>query len=229
MKNLSGLDTSFLCLETPSSPMNVVGTILLDPSTAPDGFSYEQILRRIEERLHRLPPLRRKLVEVPFRLAQPVWIEDPDFTLERHVRRVVAEPPGNERVLAEIVGRFAARPLDRSRPLWEMLLVENLAGDRAALLIRMHHAAADGIASAQMMLQLLDNTPKPPACEPPPDWEADLAPSALGLLGQALFGRHNLRPSQESARRRTPSPTHAHDRGVEIVSGQILRGVGPAC
>ena len=188
MQRLSGLDAAFLSLETPNTPMNVVGTILLDPSTAEDGFSRGQVLRLLAARLHRLPPLRRRLAEVPFGLGHPVWIEDSEFTLEDHVSRVVAPAPGSERILAEIVGRFAARPLDRSRPLWEMQVVENLCEGRVALLVKMHHAVADGIASAQMIVQLLDTEPDPAPAEPPPEWRPEATPSSVVLLGRALFG-----------------------------------------
>ena len=195
MKQLSGLDAAFLSLETDHTPMNVVGTIILDPSTARGRFSYERVLKLLEERLHRLPPMRRRLVEVPFGLGHGVWIEDPKFALERHVRRVVARPPGTERILTEIVGRFAAQPLNRARPLWQILVVENLSEGRVALVIKMHHAAADGVASAQMMLQLLDPTPDPAPMDPSATpmatsakWEPESAPGAVGMLGKALFG-----------------------------------------
>ncbi len=202
MRPLSGLDAAFLYMETPNTPMNVVGTIVLDPATAKEGFSYAQVLELLEKRLHRLPPLRRRLVEIPLGLDHPVWIEDPDFRLEAHVRRVEAPSPGSDRVLARIVADFAARPLDRSRPLWELAVVERLSGGRAALVFKVHHAVADGVANAQMLLQLLDATPDPEGAPLPPgstaspaDWEPDAVPTEADLLGQALFGLA-LRPAR---------------------------------
>jgi WS/DGAT/MGAT family acyltransferase len=196
MQRLSGLDTAFLCLETPNAPMNVVGTILVEPSAGDGSFSVERILRLIEGRLHRLPPLRRRLLEVPFGLDHPVWIEDRKVVVADHVERIQAAPPGSERILAEIVGRFAARPLDRSRPLWEVAFVEGLAEGRSALVFKVHHAAADGVAAAQMMLQLLDTSAEPsPEPASIPDRARVRAPRRARLLVQALAGL-TLRPAR---------------------------------
>src|SRR4029450_6576330 len=123
MQRLSGMDASFLYMETPSAHAHVVGTLVLDPSTSPDPFSFEKLMRVIEARLHLLEPFRRRLVWVPFNLSHPVWIEDPDFDLERHIQRTVARQPGTMHELAEIVGDIAGRPLDRTRPLWELWVV----------------------------------------------------------------------------------------------------------
>ena len=160
MTRLSGLDAAFLYLETERTPMNMIGTVVVDASGPQSRFCFEGILELLRGRVPGLAPLRRRLQHVPFGLGHPHWVEDPDFDLRRHVHRWTASPPGSDRILARIVAEVAARPLDRSRPLWELWVVDGLERGRAALVFKLHHAAADGIASAQMLLQLLDSTPE---------------------------------------------------------------------
>ncbi len=123
MQQLSGLDTSFLNMETSTTYGHVSGLAVFDPSSAAKPATLEDIKQLIEERIHLLPPYRRRLVEVPFGLDHPYWIEDPDFDLDFHVRHIGLPPPGDHRQLAEQVSRLVARPLDRSRPLWELYLI----------------------------------------------------------------------------------------------------------
>ena len=223
MQRLSGLDTAFLCLETPNAPMNVVGTILVEPSAGDGSFSVERIQRLIEGRLHRLPPLRRRLLEVPFGLDHPVWVEDRKVVVADHVERIRAAPPGSERILAEIVGRFAARPLDRSRPLWELAVVEGLAEGRSALVFKVHHAAADGVAAAQMMLQLLDTSAEPsPESASIPDRARVRAPWRAQLLVQALAGLP-LRPA-----RMARLVGAAAQAGARLAGEALAPSAGPA-
>jgi WS/DGAT/MGAT family acyltransferase len=157
--SLSGLDAAFLSLETPCTPMNVVGTLLLD---AASDYSYERVLRLVEARLSSMAPFRQRLAAVPWGLDHPVWIDDPDFRFRSHVHRVRAPAPGSERILAERVARIAAQPLDRSRPLWELWVVEGLAEGRVALVFKLHHAVADGSSGALLLLRLLDSSPDAP-------------------------------------------------------------------
>ena len=125
--SLSGLDSVFLSLETPTTPMHIMGTFVLDASSATGGgYSYERVLRQVEERASSLPPLRRRLVMMPFGLDHPVWVDDPALDVRRHLRRLQAPAPGSERVLAELVSHIAAQPLDRSRPLWQLSVIEGL-------------------------------------------------------------------------------------------------------
>ncbi len=186
MTRLSGLDAAFLYLETDHTPMNMLGTVIVDASDPKSRFCFEEIRTLLEARLHRLAPLRRRLQCVPLGLGHPVWIEDPDFDLRKHVRRWTAPPPGSDRILARIVAELAARPLDRSRPLWELWVVDGLERGRAALVFKLHHAAADGIASAQMLMQLLDSTPEGETEAPRAGCEAVAAPTRFGLLRDAL-------------------------------------------
>jgi WS/DGAT/MGAT family acyltransferase len=140
--------------------MNMVGTLVLDPSSTSGGYSYERVLRLVEERLPRLAPFRRRLAAVPFGLDHPVWIEDPDFRIRSHVYRIGAPAPGSERVLAELVAQIAEQRLDRTRPPWELWVIEGLAEGRVALVFKLHHAVADGASAIQLLLQLLDSSPE---------------------------------------------------------------------
>lgn len=186
MKRLAGMDASFLYMETPSMHCHVVGTMVLDPSTSPEPYSYERVVQLILERLHLLDPFRRRLVWVPFNLSHPLWAEDPDFDIENHVHRTTVRPPGSMHELAEIVGDIASRPLDRSRPLWELWVVEGLEDGQLAMVTKMHHAAIDGVTGADLMAHLFDLTPDagpPPA--PAEPWKPDVIPSDLELWTDA--------------------------------------------
>src|ERR1035441_8200505 len=137
-------------METPTNHMHVAGVFLLDPTAAPGGFSFGQVRAMVASRLHRAAPLRRRLVEVPFGLAQPVWVEDPYFDLDYHVRRACLPSPGGRSELEDFVGQVVALPLDRQRPLWEMYVVEGLEGGLQAVVVKMHHSAIDGVSGAEL-------------------------------------------------------------------------------
>lgn len=140
--------------------MNVVGTLVLDASSSGGGaYCYERLLRLVGERAPRLAPFRRRMVAMPFGLDHPVWVDDPAFDVRSHVQRTRAPAPGSERVLAGMVAGIASQPLDRARPLWQLTVVEGLAEGRVALVFKLHHAVADGLSAALLMLQLLDSMP----------------------------------------------------------------------
>jgi WS/DGAT/MGAT family acyltransferase len=196
MKALSGLDAAFLYAETSTMPMNVVGTIILDAANAAAPCSYERIQRHVEDRLPRMEPLRRRLARVAFDFEHPVWIEDAEVRVEQHVRRVQAPAPGSDRVLAELVGRIAARPLDRSRPLWQLSVIEGLERGRMALVMKLHHALADGMACVELLLRLLDPSPKPgPSDHTNERRPPEPSPSGIEVLGDAL-SRFARRPAR---------------------------------
>jgi WS/DGAT/MGAT family acyltransferase len=137
--------------------------------------------------MHLLEPFRRRLVTVPFNLSHPVWIEDPDFDIENHVHRTAVRDPGTMRELAEIVGDIAGRPLDRSRPLWELWMIEDLEDGQLAMVTKMHHSAIDGVTGADLMANLFDLTPDAPPPEPPdPPWHPESVPSDIELTTDAL-------------------------------------------
>ncbi len=190
MKRLAGMDASFYYLETPTTPMQVVGCLVLDPTEAASEYSFERVRHTLSSRLHLLEPFRRRLVPVPFDLDHPMWIEDPDFSLDDHLHRVAAPAPGTLRELAELVADVAGRPLDRTQPLWEMWVVEGMAGGRVALVTKMHHAAMDGVTGADLMVHLFDFEPDPSEPEPPTEpWRPDEVPSPAALVTDALQGR----------------------------------------
>lgn len=190
MHRLSGMDASFLYMETPTRHMHVCGVLVLDPSTMQGGFSADRITALIEARIHLMPMLRRRSVPVPLDVDHPVWIEDPDFAVSSHIRRVTVHPPGSMHELADVVGDIASRPLDRNRPLWEMNVVEGMADGSVALVTKMHHAIIDGITGADLMTHLLDLEPDA-ADPPPPDepWQPEEVPSGLTLTRDAVFDR----------------------------------------
>lgn len=162
MRQLTGLDTAFLNLETAATPLHVGSAIIIDGASAPEGWGYDAIRDLIASRLDRLPPMRWKLVEVPFGIDLPYWIDDPDFDLEFHLRRSGVPSPGGPAELSEVVARIHARPLDRSRPLWELYVIEGLADGDVAIVTKMHHAAIDGVSGAELLTTLVDLEPITP-------------------------------------------------------------------
>ncbi|MFN2545765.1 MAG: wax ester/triacylglycerol synthase family O-acyltransferase [Actinomycetota bacterium] len=196
MERLSGLDASFLYLETPNMHMHVLAVSVFDPTTVPEGYSFENVRGMIESRLHLVPPFRRRLAAVPFNLNHPVWVEDPDFDLDYHVRRIGLPAPGTEEQLAELAGDIAGRPLDRTRPLWEMWVVEGLENGHLATVSKMHHCTIDGVSGANMLVHLLDLEPSPPPKPAPEEeWRPERIPSDLELAGYAMISR-TRRPLQ---------------------------------
>ena len=159
MKQLSGIDVSFLNMEGPTTYGHVSSLNIYDPTDVPGSGGVEATKSIITERLHLLRPLQRRLVEVPFGLDLPYWVDDQDFDLDFHVRHHAVPPPGTDEQLAEVVSRIVARHLDRSRPLWELYVIEGLAGGRIAQLTKMHHALIDGAAGAHLLAVLLDTDP----------------------------------------------------------------------
>jgi diacylglycerol O-acyltransferase / wax synthase len=159
MKQLTGLDASFLALETANATGHVGGVSVLDPSSASRPLTLARLTQVLAERLQLVPVLRRKLLNVPLGLDQPYWIDDPNFDIEYHVREVALPRPGSEAQLTEQVSRLHARPLDRSRPLWEIYLITGLAKRRAAVYTKIHHAAIDGVSGAELLTVLLDLSP----------------------------------------------------------------------
>jgi WS/DGAT/MGAT family acyltransferase len=185
MQRLTGLDASFLYLETPSSHMHVAGLMILDPSSTDGGVDLDTVKAVYGKRLHLAPPFRRRLAEVPFGLHHPLWIEDPDFDIDHHIRSTALPSPGTKEQLATLVGRLSAIPLDRTRPLWEVWVIEGLDDGNVAVLSKVHHAAIDGASGNEMTVALLDLTPEIAEHEPPEEWVPDRVPSDVELLGYA--------------------------------------------
>jgi WS/DGAT/MGAT family acyltransferase len=165
----------------------------------PGGFSVDTVRDLIAERLPRLAPFRRRVVEVPFGLHHPVWVEDPDFDLDYHVRRAALPAPGGLEELAELTAEIAGRPLDRRRPLWELWVVEGLEHGHVAVVAKMHHAAIDGVLGVDLMTEIFDLEPHPPS-KPTPDEvpTPDRVPSEIELLLGAVtaMARQPLRAAR---------------------------------
>src|SRR3984957_704672 len=159
MQQLTGLDAAFLALETANATGHVGGVCVLDPRDAPQPLTLARLTDVLADRLPLVPVLRRRLLNVPFGLDQPYWIDDPDFDIEYHIREIALPRPGSEAQLTEQVSRLHARPLDRSRPLWEIYLITGLAKKRAAVYTKIHHAAIDGASGAELLTVLLDLSP----------------------------------------------------------------------
>lgn len=185
MERLTGLDATFLYLENPSMHMHVGMVSVFDTSTVPGGYSFEKTRALIESRLPLIPLFQRRLVTVPFNLHHPIWVTDPDFDLEHHVRRVAVPAPGGIRELCEVAEDFLSRPLERSRPLWEMLIAEGLEDGHIGVMAKVHHSSVDGVSGAEMMVHLFDLEAEPEEKELPPRLEKERVPSDVELVGYA--------------------------------------------
>ncbi len=189
LEQLSGLDASFLYLETPRMHLHVAMCAVLDPETVGGPLSFEAIVEYIRERVHLVPPFRRRLREDPLGLNHPFWVEDPDLDLIHHVRRVTLPAPGGERELGELVGRINSAPLPRSRPLWEIWVIEGLEGGRVAMVAKVHHAAVDGTTGAGLLVNLFSLKPQAPPVAPPKTPPPMTIPSDIDMLREAARAR----------------------------------------
>ena len=218
MQQLSGLDASFVYSESPHAPTHVTSILVYDQSTAPKGeVTFKGILEHLQQRVHLAHAFRRRLVRVPFDLDHPYWIEDGEFDLEYHVRHIALPKPGDWRQFCIQAARLHARPLDLSRPLWEMYVIEGLDGidglprGSFGVVLKVHHAAIDGMAGVEMITAIHDQTPD--ADPPPPPtvpWVPERVPSSAELLSRA--GMNNLTRPAHFAR----------------VMGRVLPGMGRA-
>ena len=189
MDRLTASDAWYLYLEGPTVHLHVTGLLLLDPSSAPEGFSFDQLRSFISERLHLMPTLRQRLVEVPLSIDHPSWIDDPDFDLDQHLHHRTLDGDGSDAELTALVSEFASRPLRRDRPLWDMVLVEGLADGGAAVAMKMHHCIVDGVSGMEVMAQLLDLGPEPTGHEPPSEHRPAPVPSRLDAALSASWSR----------------------------------------
>ncbi|MGH7746889.1 MAG: wax ester/triacylglycerol synthase domain-containing protein, partial [Candidatus Dormibacteria bacterium] len=188
MRQLTSLDAQFLALEDRHNYGHVGGLTILE-ATAVSGepFTAQRVSELLTERLHLLPPFRWRLAEVPLGIDHPYWIDDPEFDLEYHVRELAFPDPGDDRQLAEQVARIHSRPLDRTRPLWELYVIHNLAGGRVAMYTKIHHSAIDGMSGAEILSVVLDLEPEGRQI-PAPDGDdrPSRVPGGLELFGRGL-------------------------------------------
>jgi len=211
-ERLSGLDTSFLHLERSGAHMHVASTSIFE-GTAP---THAEFREHIGSRLHLVPRFRQKLRFVPFTQGRPVWIDDPHLNLDYHVRQTALPAPGSDEQLRNLAARIFSQQLDRSKPLWELWLVEGLSGDRFAIIGKSHHALVDGVSGVDITTVLFDLDPEPAGTpDKAPPWLASPEPTDVQLLTEAW-------------KERLTSPREIY-RGVRhALRGprQVLKGVG---
>ncbi len=207
MESMAGIDAKFLYSETPTAHMHTIKVAISDVSGVPGGFTYDGLVDVLGEHIGRLPTFRRRIVAVPLGLGHPVWVEDPDFDLARHLSQRLLPLPGGPRQLGAVIAEFASRPLRRDRPLWEIVVVEGLAGGRIAIVAKLHHALADGSASVALLKNIVEAIGEPPGAPPGDGWH----PEALPPRGQLLriAGRDHL----------------ARLRGLPRLAVQSIRGM----
>lgn len=157
---LSGMDAFFLSMEGTAWPQHTVGLMILDP-TDTTGFNYHLVKAHLQSRLPLMPRFQRRIQEVPLQIDRPIWVDDPNFSIDAHVHHTAVPAPGGERELAGIVGEILARPLNRNLPLWECWYVEGLDGGRVAFIAKTHHAMVDGVSGAGLSDVLCDLGPVP--------------------------------------------------------------------
>ena len=211
-QRLSGLDTSFLHLERSGAHMHVASTIIFEGESP----THEEFRDHIASRLHLVPRFRQKLRNVPFGQGRPVWVDDPHLNLDYHVRQTALPAPGSEEQLRNLASRIFSQQLDRSKPLWELWLVEGLHDERFAIIGKSHHALVDGVSGVDITTVLFDLDPEPQGtAAPAPPWLARPEPTDTKLLGDAL--RERMTSPREIVR-----GLRAALRGPR----QVLRGVG---
>ena len=180
---LTGLDASFLALEDAGAHMHV-GSCMLFEGEAPD---YDDFVAQLETRLHLVPRYRQKLAFPPLTQARPVWVDDPHFNPGYHVRHTALPEPASLEQLRNLTGRVLAQRLDRTKPLWEIWLVQRVEGGRFAMISKTHHCLVDGVSGVDIATVLFDleRDPAPPP-EPPPAWFPRPAPTSATLIADAL-------------------------------------------
>jgi diacylglycerol O-acyltransferase len=218
---LSVLDASFLYLEKPSVHMHVAGMAVLDPRTRPGGaLTPDDLTTLIRQRIHLVPRFRQKVLVPPLGLGRPMWVDDDDFDVEFHLRRAALPSPGGRRELADFVQRVHSRPLDRTKPLWEMYFVEGLEDGYVGVLFKSHHAMIDGLAGMDLATVLVDFAPEPHAMQAQP-WTAAPEPSRTDLLLGAVRETvtHPLRTLTDGAGRAVRAPQEFLDQARHVLGG----------
>jgi WS/DGAT/MGAT family acyltransferase len=233
MKQLTGQDNSFLEIEKMGLPQHIASVSIYDQSTAPGGgVRFKQILAHLESRLHLSPIFRKKLHHAPFELDRPYLVDDEDFDLEYHVRHIALPHPGDWRQLCILIARINARPLDLSRPLWELYVIEGLEKIQQvppgsfALLLKIHHSVMDGASAVELQAAIHDLSPEPRTIEPEKRRVIVAPPSPIELGARAylnalrkprrILGMARKLAGQQLEIRRTPvdERSHAAERKV---------------
>ena len=216
----------FLHLEDDVTHMHVASVTIFEGSV-----DYEEAVEHIRKRLHLVPRFRQKLAFVPFGAGRPVWVDDPHFNLGYHLRHTALPEPGTEEQLKKLAGRLMSQPLDRTKPLWEIWLVDRLAGNRFAMISKTHHCLVDGISGADITAVLLDLEPDPPELEEQP-WAPEPEPTPAQLLAEAIVERatepveiaRNIRRTMRTPRRILKQATDV----LEAIGALAWAGLNPA-
>ena len=182
---LTGLDASFLHLERDGAHMHVASTMVFD-GPAPD---FEEFRAHLGSRLHLVPRFRQKLRFVPFNQGRPVWVDDPHLNLDYHVRHTALPSPGSEEQLRNFAARVFSQGLDRSKPLWELWMVDGLSDDRFAIVCKSHHCLVDGVSGVDITTVLYDTEREPTPSDPGPTWVARPEPGDMQMLVSAMAER----------------------------------------
>jgi diacylglycerol O-acyltransferase len=186
MRRLDGVDAYLWYNDTPTNHMHTLKIAVLDTARADPPYSSDRFVRDLDGLMHLLPPFRWRLLPTPFGLHHPVWVEDPDFDINRHVVLHRAPAPGGQREMDMVIGQIAGSPLQRDRPLWELHLVEGLSGGRVAAVTKIHHAMSDGQAAANQLLNVSERSDGTPLPAPDRQWDPDPIPGRWALIGAAL-------------------------------------------
>ncbi len=224
---LTALDSTFLHLEDNSAAHMHVASVMVFEGTAP---TPQELVAHIVSRLHLVPRYRQRLALVPYGQGRPVWADDPHFNPRYHIRHTALPKPADEKALKQLAGRLFSQRLDRSKPLWEIWLVERMAGDRFALIAKTHHALVDGISGVDITTVLFDTSPDPmPSSRPPVPWTAKPLPGPAKLLGEALRERTTM-PTEiaRGARRLLRAPRKAASQvidGLASIGATTIAGV----
>jgi diacylglycerol O-acyltransferase len=221
-ERLTALDASFLYLERPAMHMHVAALAVLDPSTRPDRrLRFEDVRDTVASRLHVAPRLRQKVRIVPLNAGLPLWVDDAGFDLSFHLRRAALPSPGGARELADQVQRVLARPLDRSKPLWELYVIEGLEDGHVAVLMKVHHAMVDGVSGMSLAAALYDLEPAGSRIPEAPAWKPGPEPPADQVLRDAFLEglKHPIRGVAEAAGAIRRSPALAALGVGSVLSG----------
>ena len=218
---LSPMDASFLHIEDDVSHMHIASVAVFEGPEPP----FDEVMAMIEAKLELVPRYRQRVQFVPFDLGRPVWVDDPHFNLDYHVRHTALPSPGGEAELRRLVGRVMEQPLDRSKPLWEIWVVQGLEGGRWAMLSKAHHALVDGVSGTDMLAVLMDQSSDAERPTAPAEWVPAPTPSGLALVAEA-FVDLLLSPYEiaRAARAQTRALRRMARYAAEVTSGLVAMG-----
>src|SRR3954466_13371812 len=213
LDRLSAVDAAFLHQEGPTTHMHIGGVVILEGPAPP----FTDLRDHVRSRLPLVPRYRQKLAAPPFGIGRQLWVEDPAFNLDYHVRHTALPRPGGDDALRRLIGRLFAQRLDRTKPLWEPWFVEGLENGRTALISKTHHALVDGISGVDLATVLFDLDPDPPGSPAPDAWQPRPEPTGAELAAAAL---RSPGPAARRALPRAPR-THQEAREAEEAPGEV--------